>query len=71
MVYATAKNGTIEQLAKAFRALSISERTKLAELLPQNWFEKTNGLTETQKQALDLLQKKKTKEELFFIFGKK
>lgn len=63
---ATTQNLTIEQLAKAFRELSISERTKLAELLPENWFEKTNELPETQKQALDFASEKENEGRAVF-----
>lgn len=52
------QNLTIEQLAKAFQELSISERAKLVELLPENWFEKSNELSEIQKQALDYASEK-------------
>jgi hypothetical protein len=51
-------NYTIEQLAEAFRELTISERTKLAALLPENWFESSNELTKIQKQALDFASEK-------------
>ena len=63
---ATSQNLTIEQLAKAFRELSISERNKLAELLPENWFEKTNEFTETQKQALDSASEKENEGRAVF-----
>ncbi|CAM3347635.1 hypothetical protein [Aequorivita lipolytica] len=51
-------NYTVEQLAQAFQELSISERTKLAALLPEKWFEDSNELTEIQKQALDFASEK-------------
>tara|TARA_R110002050_G_scaffold287822_1_gene439228 strand:+ start:864 stop:1106 length:243 start_codon:yes stop_codon:yes gene_type:complete len=47
-------NFTIEQLAEAFQELSFPERAKLAALLPENWFENSNELSNPQKQALDL-----------------
>ncbi|QAA82360.1 hypothetical protein EI546_11810 [Aequorivita sp. H23M31] len=51
-------NLTIEQLAEAFQKLSISERAKLVDLLPENWFENSNELSEIQKQALDYASEK-------------
>ncbi len=54
----TTNNFTVEQLAEAFQELSISERAKLASLLPENWFKNSNDLTEIQKQALDFASKK-------------
>ncbi|MCZ4317753.1 hypothetical protein O4H26_02005 [Aequorivita viscosa] len=50
---ATTPNLSIEQLAEAFQELSISERAKLAALLPEDWFENRSELSEIQKQALD------------------
>lgn len=55
---ATSNNFTVEQLAKAFQELSISERAKLVSLLPENWFENSNQLTEIQKKALDFASEK-------------
>lgn len=63
---ATTQNLTIEELAKAFRVLSISERTKLAALLPENWFESSNELTEIQKQALDFASEKENEGRAVF-----
>lgn len=55
----TSHHFTVEELAEAFQELSISERAKLASLLPENWFEKnSNELNETQKQALDFASEK-------------
>jgi len=56
----TTHNYTIEQLAEAFQELSIFERAKLASLLPENWFENANELSEIQKQALDFASEKET-----------
>ena len=55
---ATTQNITIQQLAKAFKELSISERTNFAEFLPENWFENSKELTQIQKQALDFASEK-------------
>ena len=40
---------------QAVQELNISERAKLASLLPENWFENSSELTEIQKKALDSL----------------
>ena len=55
---ATTQNIIIQQLAKDFRELSISERTKFAESLPENWFESSKELTQIHKQALDFAAEK-------------
>lgn len=55
---ASTNNFTVEQLAEAFQKLSISERAKLASLLPENWFVNSNELTEIQQQALDFASEK-------------
>ncbi|MCG2419964.1 hypothetical protein K8089_13120 [Aequorivita sp. F47161] len=55
---ATTQNLSIEQLAEAFQELSISERAKLAALLPEDWFENRSELSEIQKQALDFASEK-------------
>jgi hypothetical protein len=59
-------NLTIEQLAEAFQELSFSERAKLAALLPENWFENSNKLTEIQKQALDFASEKENQGRAIF-----
>ena len=59
-------NLTIEQLAEAFRELSIPERAKLAALLPENWFERSSELTEIQKQALDFASEKENEGRTVF-----
>ncbi len=63
---ATTNNFTVEQLAEAFRELSISERAKLVSLLPENWFENSNELTEIQKQALDFASEKEKEGRVVF-----
>lgn len=63
---ATTNNFTIEQLAEAFQELSISERAKLISLLPENWFENLNELTEFQKQALDFASEKENEGRAVF-----
>lgn len=62
----TTQNITNEQLAAAFQELSISERAKLAALLPENWFENSTELNEIQKQALDFASEKEIE---FFILA--
>jgi len=62
----TTNNFTVEQLAEAFQELSISERAKLASLLPENWFENSNDLTEIQKQALDFASEKENEGRAVF-----
>ena len=62
----TTHNFTIEQLAEAFRQLSISERVRLASLLPENWFETTEELTQNQKQALDSASEKENEGRAVF-----
>lgn len=59
-------NYTIEQLAEAFQELSISERAKLASLLPENWFENSNELSEIQKKALDCASEKENEGRAVF-----
>ena len=59
-------NLTIEQLAEAFQKLSISERAKLVDLLPENWFENSNELSEIQKQALDFASEKENEGRAVF-----
>lgn len=63
---ATTNNFTVEQLAEAFQELSISERVKLASLLPKNWFKNSNELTEVQKQALDFASEKENEGRAVF-----
>ncbi len=63
---ATTNNFTVEQLAEAFQELSISDRAKLASLLPENWFENSNELTENQKQALDFALEKENEGRAVF-----
>lgn len=59
-------NLSIEQLAEAFQKLSISERAKLVDLLPENWFENSNELSEIQKQALDFASEKENEGRAVF-----
>lgn len=63
---ATTQNLAVEQLAKAFRELSISERTKLDELLPEYWFESSIELSQIQKQALDFASEKENEGRAVF-----
>ncbi|WP_310993523.1 hypothetical protein [Aequorivita marina] len=60
------QNYTIEQLAEAFQELSISERAKLVSLLPENWFESLNELTEIQKKALNFASEKENEGRAVF-----
>lgn len=62
----TTQNITIEQLAAAFQELSISERAKLAALLPENWFENSTELNEIPKQALDFASEKEIEGRVVF-----
>ncbi len=51
---ATTNNLTVEQLAQAFKELSIKEKIKLFNLLPDEWFtSEEHKLTKLQKAALD------------------
>ncbi|MGO3184288.1 MAG: hypothetical protein ACTIJ9_15785 [Aequorivita sp.] len=63
---ATTQNLTVEQLAKAFRELKISERTKLASLLPEDWFENSSELSVIQKKALDFASEKENEGRAVF-----
>ena len=63
---ATTHNLTIEQLAEAFQKLSISERVKLALLLPEDWLENSKELTQNQKKALDFASEKENEGRAVF-----
>jgi len=63
---ASTNNFTVEQLAAAFQELNISERAKLASLLPENWFKNSNELTENQKKALDFASEKESEGRAVF-----
>lgn len=63
---ASTNNFTVEQLAEAFQELNISERAKLASLLPENWFENSSELTEIQKKALDFASEKESEGRAVF-----
>ena len=64
---ATLQNLTIEQLAQAFKELSIKEKVKLLNLLPEEWFDtNTYNLTKQQKEALDSATQKEANNEALF-----
>ena len=46
--------------------MSISERAKLALLLPEDWFENSNELTHFQKRALDFASEKENEDRAVF-----
>lgn len=56
---ATLPNLTVEQLAQAFKDLSLKEKTRLLNLLPEEWFgAKGFNLSKEQEAALDLATQK-------------
>ncbi|MFV0566463.1 MAG: hypothetical protein ACK5NB_11605 [Flavobacteriaceae bacterium] len=64
---ATTQNLSVEQLAQAFKNLSLKEKIKLLGLLPEEWFEaKEHALTEQQKVALDQAEIKEANGESVF-----
>lgn len=64
---ATLPNLTVEQLAQAFKELSIKKKIKLLNLLPEEWFEsKDHKLTSQQKEALDLAAQKEAEGKSIF-----
>ena len=64
---ATLQNLTVEQLAQAFKKLSIKEKVKLLNLLPEEWFDTSSyNLTNEQKEALDNATQKEANDEAIF-----
>ena len=64
---ASISNITIEQLAQAFKSLSLSEKAELFDLLPEDWFiTKHYELGDAQKEALDKAAEKKAKGNAVF-----
>ena len=64
---ASISNITIEQLAQAFKSLSLSEKVKLFDLLPEDWFATRHyELTDMQKESLDKAAEKESKGDSVF-----
>jgi len=63
----TLQNISVEQLAKAFQELTISEKEKLVSLLPSQWFKESGlQLDEEKMQALDYAEEKELRGNAVF-----